>query len=338
MAKKEIVNIGVIGSGYWGPNLIRNFNGLPNSKVSIVADKKEGRLEFVKKEFPSTKVTLDYKDIINNPEIDAVCIATPVKTHKVLTIEALNAGKHVFVEKPMASSALEAQEMADAAKANNKKLAIGHVFQFAPAVRAIKRLINDNVIGKVFHITSTRINLGPPETDIDVVWDLGPHDFSILIYLLNEFPENINSFNKCYPYGFSENDKNKLVNNSNIELEFPSGITAHIHLSWLSSNKTRLMQIFGSEGTIVYDEMLALDGKVKLYGKGVDNRINVKAGDSKALSYKTGDINVISLEQHEPLRMECEHFVDSIINSQELSNGPQIGLNVVRILEKVSLV
>lgn len=332
-----MINIGVIGCGYWGPNLIRNFNSLTNCNVKMVADTKQGRQEFIKKEFPGVEVTDDYKIILNDGSIDAVCIATPVKTHKNLAIEALNAGKHVFVEKPMAASSQEAEEMIKASVANGKKLAVGHVFQFAPAVRAIKKLISDGVIGKVFHVTSSRINLGPPETDIDVVWDLGPHDFSILLYILNEFPVNVSAVNKYFPYGFSVDDNRKLTNNSDIQMEFPSGATAHIHLSWLSSNKTRLMQVFGSEGTIVYDEMLALDGKVKLFGKGVDNRINAKAGEVKNLTYQAGEIKVISLEQHEPLRMECEHFVDGIMNNKLITNGGKIGADVIKILEKITV-
>jgi predicted dehydrogenase len=330
------INIGVIGCGYWGPNLIRNFNSLQNCTVMSVAETKPGRQEFIKKEFPGVFVTDNYKNILQDDSIDAVCIATPVKTHKDLAVESLNSGKHVFVEKPMAASSIEAEEMIKAAEANNKKLAVGYVFQFAPAVRAIKRLIDDGAIGKVFHVTSARINLGPPETDVDVIWDLGPHDFSILLYLLNEFPEEISSVNTFFPFGFSKNDSKKLINNSDIQMKFPSGTTAHVHLSWLSSNKTRLMQVFGSEGTIVYDEMLALDGKVKLFGKGIDNRINAKAGETKNLSYQAGEIRVIQLEQHEPLRLECEHFIGSILTNEELVNGPRIGLYVTKMLETVT--
>lgn len=331
--KKNHLNIGVIGCGYWGPKLIRNFNSLINCTVKSVSDKKPGRLEFIKTEFPGIEAYLNYNDIVNDDTVDAVCIATPVKTHNELVIEALNAGKHVFVEKPMAASSIEAKQMNEAAAVNNRKLAVGHVFQFAPAVRAIKRIIENGSVGKIFHIASSRINLGPPETDTDVIWDLGPHDFSILLYLLNEFPNKINSFNNFYPFGFSKDDKQKLINNSDIHLSFPSGITAQVHLSWLSSNKTRLMQIFGSEGTIVYDEMLALDGKVKLYGKGIDNRIGTNEGDAKILGYHSGDIHIISLEQHEPLRMECEHFIDGILNNRELINDGTIGLQVVKMLE-----
>jgi len=332
---KDKINIGVIGCGYWGPNLIRNFSSLNNCNVLEVSDFKQGRLDFIKNEFPFVKTTLEYKEIIENPEIDAVCIATPVTTHCAIALEALNAGKHVFIEKPMTSSVEESEKILEASKRTNKKVAVGHVFQFAPAVRKIKEVIDSGKLGKIFHITSTRINLGPPKTEVDVVWDLGPHDFSILLYLLNEYPDEIASVNSYYPFGFSELDDRKLTNNSHINLHFKSGITSHIHLSWLSSNKTRLMCIYGSEGTIIYDEMLALDGKVKLYDKGIDNRIGAKDADSAKLTYKTGEIHVLELEQHEPLRMECAHFVDSIINDVQLVNNAVIGKDVVKLLDRV---
>jgi len=335
--KSDKVKVGVIGSGYWGPNLIRNFSSLSNCEVKTIADLKVGRLEFIKTEFPGIETTDNYNDILNNPSIDAVCIATPVSTHMKFAIESLKAGKHVFVEKPMCANPKEAEEILEAVEESGLKFAVGHVFQFSPAVRAIKELIEEKVIGEVFHITSTRINLGPPQTEIDVIWDLGPHDFSILLFLLNEYPSKVTSFNSYFPYGFSKDDKKKLVNNSDIQLKFDSGVTSHIHLSWLSSNKTRLMQIFGSEGTIVYDEMLALDGKVKLYGKGIDNRIGAKDSESKNLTYQAGDIHIIPLEQHEPLRMECEHFVNSIINNSPLINDVKIGSEVIKILDLVTI-
>lgn len=331
------IKIGVIGSGYWGPNLIRNFSSLSNCEVKIIADLKIGRLEYIRNEFPGVATTEDYNVILNDPFINAVCIATPVSTHKRFAVESLKAGKHVFVEKPMCANPKEAEEILRAVEDSGLKFAVGHVFQFSPAVRAIKKLIDDKMIGEVFHITSTRINLGPPQTEIDVIWDLGPHDFSILLHLLNEFPVEVKSFNSYFPYGFSKEDQKRLINNSDIQLKFVSGRTAHVHLSWLSSNKTRLMQIFGSEGTIVYDEMLALDGKVKLFGKGIDNRIGAKDSESKNLAYQTGEIHIIPLEQHEPLRMECEHFVNSILNDSPLINDVKIGSEVVKILDLVTI-
>jgi predicted dehydrogenase len=249
-------------------------------------------------------------------------------------------GKHVFVEKPMAYSSEEAESMVYTSEKLNKKLAVGHVFQFAPAVRKIKELIKKKTIGKVLHITSTRINLGPPETEVDVIWDLGPHDFSIILYLLNESPWKVSSIRNEYPFGAfnAPGSKNKFrhTNNAHIDLSFKSGVTSHIHLGWISSNKIRLIQVFGTKGTLVYDEMLALDGKLKLYGLGIDNRIKSKAGDSAALGYQSGEITMIPLEQHEPLRLECQEFINSIINEKPLINDGRIGLEVVKLLETSS--
>jgi predicted dehydrogenase len=219
---------------------------------------------------------------------------------------------------------------------------VGHVFQYSPAVRKIKSLLKSNSIGKILHITSSRINLGPPETEVDVIWDLGPHDFSIILHLLGEYPWKISCNKDSFKSGPDPSTPSRkrqdrdLINNAHIDLSFKSGITAHVHLSWLSSNKTRLMQIFGTEGTIVYDEMLALDGKVKLYGKGVDNRIRNKSTDTGKLGYHTGEIQVMQLEQHEPLRMECEEFINSIINNTSLVNDGKIGYEVVKMLETAS--
>lgn len=335
--KDKRINLGVIGCGYWGPNLIRNFSSLSTCNLTVASDISDGRLKFINNEFPNIKVTRSYEEILSDKNIDAVCIATPVNSHASISIEALRSGKHVFVEKPMAGSLKEAEEMSETARQTGRKLAVGHVFQFAPAVRKIKQLIDENRIGKIYHITSTRINLGPPKTEVDVIWDLGSHDFSIILYLLGVFPKKITSSRDHYPFGFSSNDKLKLTNNAHVDLSFESGISAHVHLSWLSANKTRYMQIFGEKGTIVYDEMLALDGKVKLYGTGTDNRIGAKESDSKSLSYKTGDIHVFELEQHEPLRMECEHFIDSILNNAELINDYRIGYDVIRLLHEISI-
>lgn len=330
------LNIGIIGCGYWGPNLIRNFSSLPNCTLKIVSDLKPGRLEFIKDEFPFLKVTDDFQKIIQDPEIEAVVIATPVKTHFDLAVKAIEGGKHVFIEKPMTSTLAEAKKLNEVSTKYDKKIAVGHVFQFSPAVRKIKELIDNGAIGKVLHVTSARINLGPPKTDVDVIWDLGPHDFSILLYLLGEFPNEVKSINSYYPFGFSVFDEKKLYNNSHIDLKFDSGVTSHIHLSWLSSNKTRLICIFGSEGTIMYDEMLALDGKVKLFGKGKDSRIGAKDNENSQLTYESGEIHLIKLEQHEPLRMECEHFVDAVLNDLPLINDYQIGHDVISLLDKVS--
>jgi predicted dehydrogenase len=299
-------------------------------------------LDYIKKEFPFAEATKNYKDIIKDRQIHAVCIATPASTHKDIAEEAMFFGKHVFVEKPLTFKSEDAESLIYTAKKLKKKLAVGHVFQFAPAVRKIKSMLKSKIIGDVLHITSERINLGPPETEVDVIWDLGPHDFSIILHLLDEVPWKVSSLRSSYPYNGLNSPKKgtkksrTLINNAHIDLSFKSGITAHIHLSWVSSNKVRLMQIFGTEGTIVYDEMLALDGKVKLYGKGIDNRLKARDTDSSKLGYSTGEIQVIPLEQHEPLRKECEEFINAIINDKPLVNNGEIGLQVVKLLETSS--
>jgi predicted dehydrogenase len=332
------LNIGVIGCGYWGPKLIRNFSSIADCKVKKASDLKAGRLDYIKKEFPHVDITKDYRDILKDKSINAVVVATPVSTHREIAEEAMFLGKHVFVEKPLANSTEEAEAMVNTSQKLNKKLAVGHVFQFAPAVRKIKELLKKKVLGTVLHITSTRINLGPPDSDVDVIWDLGPHDFSIILHLLDEVPVKVECNKNTYPYGAfnRKSAKKQLINNAHIDLIFKSGITAHIHLGWLSSNKMRLMQIFGTEGTLVYDEMLALDGKLKLFGKGVDNRIKSKDSDSGALAYKTGEILVLPLEQHEPLRLECMEFVNAVLHGSRLVNNGKIGFEVVKLLETSS--
>lgn len=207
-----------------GSKTCKKFQLFTKQQSKKVSDIKPGRLEFIRKEFPSIETTKDYREILKDKHIQAVVIATPVTTHKELAEEAMFLGKHVFVEKPMAFSTEEAESMVETAIKLNKKLAVGHVFQFAPAVRKIKELIKKKVIGNVLHITSTRINLGPPDSEVDVIWDLGPHDFSIILHLLGESPWKINSNRNEYPFGVFNNlkskNKNKLTNNAHIDLSF----------------------------------------------------------------------------------------------------------------------
>ena len=317
----------MIGCCYWGPNLIRNFHGLPNAKVKTVSDLRSGRLDYIKENYPDINTTEDFNDIISDSEIDAIVIVTPVTTHRELAELALKAGKHTFVEKPLAHTSKDAWDLVEIAKINNKILGVGHTFQFTPGTRRIRRELESGKIGKVFHFSSTRINLGPPKTTVDVVWDLCPHDLSIILHLFNEMPVKVDASGTSFQWkGF--------IDNAHINLEFSGNKTAHIHLSWLSANKTRLIQIFGENGSIVYDEMLAPDGKVKLYDKGIDNRINSK--DHEVLAYSAGDIHVLALEQHEPLRLECSEFVNAIQKGTDIPNNGVIGAQVVELLELIS--
>jgi len=326
-----LVTIGIIGCGYWGPNLVRNFMGIPGARVKTVCDLRTGRLESIQENYPEVGITTDYQSVIDDEEINAVVIATPVDTHYRLGEQVLRAGKHLFVEKPLALNAADAWALVELARSVGKVLVVGHVFQFAPGVRRIKREIDAGILGKVFHVSSSRINLGPPDPTLDVIWDLAPHDCSIILHLLGETPCGVMARGDSYK-------RNGVIDNAHIELVFPSGATAHIHVSWLSANKMRLMQLFGEKGSITYDEMLALDGKVKRFDNGIDNRLMVGDTDTTQLGYSTGDIHVLQLEQHEPLRMECADFVRAINTGTASVNDGVMGARVVELLETISRV
>ena len=324
-----MLNVGIIGAGYWGPNLIRNFIRHNDTDVIKVCDLKEGRLEFIHKVYPDLSLTKDSKEIINNPDIDAVVIATPVNTHKEIALKSIERGKHVFIEKPLSDNYKDATEVVNFAEKNNRILAVGHIFQFAPAVTAIKKKIANNILGELYHFTSQRINLGPPETTVDVVWDLGPHDLSILLYLFDEYPNKVNAFGNSYWW-------DGIIDNAHIILEFPSKRTAQIQLSWLSSNKIRRTSIYGKEGNIEYDETKPDEDKIIFYDKGIDSRINAKDSDVKELKYGKGEIKKIPLEKGEPLYLEVDAFIEAIMKNEQPINNGAIGCEVVKILEEAS--
>jgi predicted dehydrogenase len=324
-----MINVGIIGIGYWGPNLVRNFIRNDNAKVKIVSDLKQGRLDFIKSQYPDISVTNDAFEIINDTGIDAVAIATPVITHFELAKKCLESGKHVFLEKPFTYTYNEGVELVKLAKNKNKIIAVGHIFQFAPAVSCIKENIDSGLLGSVYHLTSQRINLGPPKTTVDVLWDLGPHDLSILLHLFNEFPEKIEATGNSYWW-------DGIIDNCHLNLKFPSGKSAHIHLSWLSSNKTRVTQIFGENGNIVYDETKPDEEKVIFYDKGIDNRIDAKDNEVKNLQYGKGIVKNLEVKKGEPLFLEIDAFIKSIMNNIPPINDGKIGCEVIRILEEAS--
>lgn len=324
-----MINVGIIGIGYWGPNLVRNFAGNDKAKVKILSDLKQGRIDFIKSQYPGILTTNNSDDIINDREIDAVAIATPVTTHYQIAKKCLEAGKHVLLEKPFTYTYKEGIELVEIAKSKNKIIAVGHIFQFAPAVRCIKENIDSGLLGSVYHLTSERINLGPPKTTVDVLWDLGPHDLSILLHLFNEYPDKINAAGKSYWWG-------GIIDNCHLNLEFPSGKSAHIHLSWLSSNKTRVTRVFGELGNIVYDETLPDAEKVIYYDKGIDNRINAKDHEVKNLQYGKGVVKNLELIKGEPLFLEVDAFLNSILTNTPPVNDGRIGCEVIRILEEAS--
>ena len=246
-----MINIGIIGAGYWGPNLIRNFDSLEECQVKYVADLREGRLDFVKENYPQIISTSNYLDILNDKEISAVVIATPVETHYKFGMEALDQGKNVYIEKPFTTSEAEAQELVALAEKNNLTLMVGHLFEYHPAVNKIKEILNNGTIGDIYYIDAARINMGPPESKYNVIWDLAPHDLSIILYLMDKTPVSIQAIGN----DFRSDQWQGLIQSSYITLKFEDLSFAQIHNSWLSPNKTRRLEIFGSKGVLLYDEL-----------------------------------------------------------------------------------
>ncbi len=321
-----MITLGMIGCGYWGPNIVRNFNEL-DCKIKTISDLKEGRLKFINKRYPHIKTTKNYQEIIQDKDIDAIRIATPVTTNFRFAKEALEAGKHIYIEKPMTYTTDEAKALVELAEKKNKIILVGHIFQYSPAVTKIKELLDNDELGKIYYLDSVRINLGPPASEVDVIMDLAPHDFSIIYHLLGKEPLAISAVG----YNYARPD---LIDVAHINLWFDNNIMAKVHISWLSPRKTRVFQLMASKKVIYYDEMA--QEKVKIFSEGIDNRINAKDTDTTELVYRPGDITIPALERKEPLKNECQHFLDCIReNKQPISNG-KCGLTIVKMLEAAS--
>lgn len=319
-----MINVGVIGCGYWGPNLIRNFNELKEVKVSGVADLSESRLRFIKSKFSFNIITKDYRDILHDPSIDAAVIATHVSTHYAIAKDALKANKHVFIEKPITDSSLKAEELIKLAKRNKKIIFVGHTFEYHPAIIKIKKIMRGKEIGNVYYIDSCRVNLGLHQSDVSVLWDLGPHDVSIILGLLGKTPQRVSAIGKSYVQKGIE-DVVFLV------MEFNKHLLAHIHISWLAPSKLRRMVIVSDKKMIVYDDTESVE-KIKIF----DRRVKFLTSEDyrKALpTYRIGSIVSPNIEPTEPLHIECQHFVDCIKKGKVPLTDGYFGLNVVRVLE-----
>ena len=320
------VKVGIIGQGYWGPKLTRNFVDLLGVDHVSIADFKEERLQDVLEHYPEIKVTRDGKDLIEG-DADAVVIATPVHTHYPLAKKALLAGKHVFVEKPLSDSSNDAKELVTLAAENKLTLMVGHTYVFNPAVEAIKTIIDSGDLGEIFYIYSKRVNLGLLQPDINVMWDLAPHDLSILCYVLNEEPISVMAIGENYVNHVTEQAEIVFMN-----LKFKDGVRVNIRLSWLDPVKQRKMTIVGSKKMMVYDDIA--EDKIVVYDKGVEVPPYSLTVDEFQASYRHGVEKVYPFEWVEPLRAECKHFLDNIIHKKHngKSSG-QKGLKIVKILE-----
>ena len=317
--------VGVIGCGYWGPNLIRNFTQINNSEVTRVSDLIQDRLRHVKGLYPGITTTTNYKEIIEDSDIDIVAVATPVHTHHKIAKEAIHSRKHVFVEKPITSSSEKAEELIYLAKKNGVKLMVGHTFLFTAAVRKMKEIINSGELGEIYYISSQRLNLGLFQNDINVIWDLAPHDISIILYLLDDYPQTVTAVGASH---LSSAMEDVAV----MTLQFSKSLLAFIHASWLDPDKVRKMTVVGSKKMMVYDDVQPTE-KIRIYDKAVKVPKHYDTYAEFHYSYKYGDIVIPKIEGDEPIFVELQHFLDSISNNEEpLSNG-ESGLQVVKILE-----
>jgi len=318
-----MIQIGVIGYGYWGPHIVRNFQGLEGCEVTVVCDKSTEALRRVKKAFPSLQVTSDIPEALAATNVDAMAIVTPVWTHFELAKAALENGKHVLVEKPFTSTADQAEELIDLAEKKKLQIMVDHTFLFTGAVKKIRQLIDEGTLGKLYYYDSTRVNLGLFQHDVNVVWDLAPHDLAIMNHLIKDKPEAV--------VATGEKHLNAHEDIAFITVYFQNNIIAHINVNWLSPVKVRTTLIGGEKSMVVWNDLEA-DEKVKVYDKGV--QITSREGVYELLvSYRSGDMWAPKVEQTEALKAECGYFIDCIKNSTTPFNDGRSGLKVVKMLE-----
>jgi len=318
-----MIRVGVIGYGYWGPNIVRNFQGLESTQVAMICDKNPGSLLRAKRAYPSIDVTSDSVDIIRSSRIDAVAIVTPVWTHFELAKCALLNGKHVFVEKPFTSDSAEAEELIELAAKKNLSIMVDHTFLFTGAVRKIRQLIDNNTLGNLYYYDSMRVNLGLFQHDVSVIWDLAPHDLSIMDYLIKEQPQAV--------VATGESHLNGVEDVAFITVYFPDNIIAHVNVNWLSPVKIRTTLIGGEKKMLVWNDLEA-DEKIKVYDKGV--HLNSQENVYELLvSYRSGDMWAPQVEQVEALKLELGHFIDCVLNNKTPLNDGAAGLRVVKMLE-----
>jgi predicted dehydrogenase len=315
----------VIGAGYWGPNLIRNFALMNDVEVACVADFDTARLAHMKKLYGSIHVTTDYHELIESTSIDVVAIATPVHTHHQLAADALNANKHVFVEKPLAASSRQCESLIDLAIRHRCKLMVGHTFIYTAAVQKMHEIIETGQLGELYYINSQRLNLGLFQKDINVIWDLAPHDISILLHLLGEEPVAVAAV------GMSHLDA-AIEDVATVTLFFDKRVIAFIQSSWLDPDKIRRMTFVGSRKMMVYDD-IEPTSKIRIYDKSVEKPTYYDNFAEFAYSYKYGDITIPQLKGGEPVRNELEHFVDCVLHDTPCKSDGYAGLKVVKIIE-----
>ena len=325
---KKQINVGVVGCGYWGPNLVRNFKSLPDCHLKIMCDISEQRLSHLRSLYPEVEGATDYSYILNGVGLDAVIIATAVHSHYPMAKASLLAGKHTFIEKPMACSSEECEELVEIAQKKGLVLMTGHTFLYSPAVRKIKEIIKNGDIGDIRYICARRLNLGLFQKDINVAWDLAPHDISIILHIMEQYPTSVNCQGSAHITPGVEDV-------TTMWLGFPGDRSAIIHSSWLDPRKIREMTIIGSKRMIVYDDVSSLE-KIRIFDARVERPPHYDTFGEFHYAYHYGDVYIPYIKQEEPLKNECQHFLDCINHgSRPLTNGED-GLEMVRILEASS--
>ena len=317
------LRIGVIGYGYWGPNIVRNLHALESCDLSMISDRSAAALKRAQRTYPGVALTTDCNDILQSPDIDAVAVITPVWTHFDLAKAALENGKHVFVEKPFTSTPQQAEELIELAERKNLKIMVDHTFLFSGAVRKIRDIVDAGTLGKLYHFDSTRVNLGLFQHDVSVVWDLAPHDLSIMDHIIRERPEAVVCTGGSHLNGHADM--------AFITVYFPGNIIAHVNVNWLSPVKVRTTLIGGTEKMLVWNDLEA-DEKIKIYDKGVQMSSGEGVYDL-LVSYRSGDVWAPKCDQTEALKHELAYFIDCIATNRTPINDGPAGLRIVKLLD-----
>jgi len=323
MATKQAVRIGVVGAGYWGPKLVHNVREMDEAELVAVCDLSEERLGTLKAQYPDLNTITDFRELLRDPSVDALVIATPIRTHYRIALQALNAGKHVLVEKPLTASVAESEALVEAAAAADRRLMVGHTFQYNPAVEKLRDLVQGGALGEVLYVDCARLNLGLFQGDINVVWDLAPHDIAILLHVLGSLPVGVSA------YG-ADHVMKGIDDTAHLTLRFANGVDAHVRLSWLDPHKERRVSVVGSKKMAVFDDTAAqkltvYDRRVALRGTDLMNR--------PLFDYHDGAVETPEIAEVEPLRVQLRHFIHCIRSGDSPTSDGRVGMEVVRVLE-----
>ncbi len=323
MSRPAVIKVAVVGLGYWGPNLARNFDRLPDVELAWICDADEQTRTTLAEAFPEARATADLDELLADPELDAVAVATPVPTHAALAQRVMAAGKNCFVEKPLAQSAADAEQVVEAARAAGRTLMVGHLLEYHPGLEMLNDLATTGELGDIHYIYGNRLNLGKLRAEENALWSLGAHDVSVLLRLAGEEPDEMNAMGESYMRPGIEDVVFCF-------LRFPSGLAAHLHLSWLDPHKERRFTVVGSKKMATFDDM-ELERKLTVYDKGFDQ----DASSYGEYITRSGDIYSPRIPNQEPLRLECQHFIDRIRDGKAPRSDGESGLRVVRVLEEL---